>query len=142
MWIWCHLERKTNKKVPVLLERYLAERGMPVPWGLSFWARWSQLSPIERLFAGVPWMLTVLGARREAGQTPAEQIAAIVNQVPQADRDGKELLQEYQLAIFSPHPYDLQRAHAAYRHLWKIVLASRIKELMLAVFSLPGLGSR
>lgn len=142
MWIWRHLERKTNKKVPVLLERYLAERGMPVPWGLSFWARWSQLSPIERLFTGVPWMLTVLGARREAGQTPAEQIAAIVNQVPQADRDGKELLQEYQLAIFSPHPYDLQRAHAAYRHLWKIVLASRIKGLMLAVFSLPGLGSR
>lgn len=138
IWLWRRLERRTHRRVPVLLEGYLTQRGWPVPKGVSFWAHWAQLSPIERLFAGVPWMLAVLGARRDTGQTPAEQIALIAQRAPQSAEDGKILLREYQLAVFSPYPYQWRQAVGAYWRLWRRVIVARLEQQRQSLLRWPG----
>lgn len=122
---------------PVHLEFFFSRRGWAVPAWLVMWSRWSRLSPIERQFVNVTWMLRVLGQTSQPGMTPAEHVALLVETRPEMAEKSAELLQEVHTELYSPRRGDLGRARRAIWSLWGAVLRARLEFLQE-----PGAGGR
>jgi len=105
--------RKQGLPLPGWLEKTLDEHGLPTPQWLRIWSRRSLRTPMESLFATVGWMLKVWGQKIEPVMTPAEQVAALVNVVPGIQEPAVVLLEEYQRAMYSQYPANIDRARDA-----------------------------
>ncbi len=99
--------------LPNWLEKVFDERGLRTPGWLRMWARRALRTPMENLFANVSFMLRVWGQRVDPANTPAEQVAILVNIVPGVEDQALALLEEYQRAMYSPYPANLFRAKQA-----------------------------
>lgn len=115
--------------VPVLTVSILGRYGLKIPTWLDRWAWRSMLSQIEWQFLQMGWMLKMLGGRPRLGQTPTERVSELVNLLPIAYAPANAFLDEYQKAVYSPYPADLERAKEANRKLWQAVLSTRLKRL-------------
>jgi len=129
-------QRDPHKALPVLIDRIFRRRGWQTPALLRLWAGYARLLPIERAFVAVEWATRLMGGPIKEGLTPAEQFAALSSVLPQGASHGERLLDEYQKAIYSPHPADLQIARQASRDLLNLAVRSRLK--MLGEFILSG----
>ncbi len=121
-----------RKPFPHMLEETIRKRGMEVPGILSFWSRQLRLSPMERMFERVSWMLWLLGHDVVNGETPAEQMAELVRLAPEAAKPAGVLLDEYQRAEYSQHLYDRTLAREAYVNVWRLVISSLSRRLLKA----------
>jgi transglutaminase-like putative cysteine protease len=131
LYLWLRWHPEWIKiPLPLMLEKRMKERGAKTPRLLQSWARMVEGTPIERIFMTIQWMLWVLGKRVVGGLTPAEQMAVLVETVPEADESARTLLEEYQRAIYSKHAYDLDRATVAYRNLLWLVSRSWTKRAL------------
>jgi hypothetical protein len=128
--IFRYRDRWYRKSLPFIIEERFNRYRIAVPWLLWFWARQAELPPVERVFANVAWMLRLLGEPVSAGQTPAEQIRRLLELVPEADEPASDLLDEYQRALYSPHPYDIGRARLAKNRLWRSVSGQWMNNIM------------
>jgi hypothetical protein len=108
--------------VPVMIESTLEKRGWMIPDWLKQWARLSELSPIERMYYRMGWNLPLLGRKSISNQTPSERLQELSIALPEAAVPISEFLLEYQLAEYSPVPYDLARARLASQKIWRITL--------------------
>ncbi len=120
-------KRDPHKAFPVLLERALHRRGWRTPTLLRLWASHVRLLPIERAFVSVEWVTRFMGGPPNLSLTPSEQAAALMQRLPQAEPYASLLLEEYQKAIYSPYPADLEAARQASRDLWKLAVKTRLK---------------
>ncbi|MCJ7624960.1 MAG: transglutaminase-like domain-containing protein [Anaerolineaceae bacterium] len=107
-----------DRRLPVLLENILRKRGLEVPRWIHFWAYRSTLTPIEKSFMEISWMLRLLREEVKPAHTPLEQITFLVKLLPEAKEPAEVLLGEYHLSIYSPYQGDLQSARVANAKLW------------------------
>jgi hypothetical protein len=109
------------RPVPVALVGIMHRGGIRPPYWLRRWALFEQLTPLERIFSGVPFMLRLLGGSSSPSQTPAEQINTLVGLMPSGSEPAAVILEEYQRSIYSPYPPDVQNARQASSILWRQV---------------------
>jgi transglutaminase-like putative cysteine protease len=130
--VWYLLKRKANQiePLPVLIETRLRQRGWSTPRWVRRWAHISQLSPVERVFLTVEWVSALLGKPVEPSATPSEAILALDQLLPDGVEYTGVLLHEYQRAIYSPYPADLEKARTASRQLWKAGLNRWLHRLL------------
>jgi transglutaminase-like putative cysteine protease len=131
---WTRRKTSPDNTLPALLERSLRQRGWSVPQWVVQWSTFSLLTPIERSFYTVTWVNRILGVNPSLSWTPAEQIYALVHVMPKGNDSAGILLQEYQKAIYSPHPANVQAAQNASQTLWKQALQKRGKMILSKVF--------
>lgn len=113
--------RKTQDlPLPSWVEKTLDERGLLIPGWLRLWSRRSLRTPMENLFANVAWMLRVWGQRIDPASTPAEQVAVLVKTIPGVRDHALTLLEEYQRAMYSQYPANMNRAKEAVTKLRSI----------------------
>ncbi|HMD90960.1 MAG TPA: transglutaminase domain-containing protein, partial [Anaerolineaceae bacterium] len=128
---WLRKNTKNHKKsIPTIIEDHLEKRGWFVPAWLKKWAWLAEIAPIERIFISVGWMLKLLGEEVLPASTPAEQIEALVNALPGSVETASILLDEYERAIYSPFPFNLNRARHANERLWQMTAVAWVKHLM------------
>lgn len=118
--------RNPEKALPVVISRSLRKRGVKLPVWLDDWAVFIRLSPIERSFLQVNWMLRFLGDPAPAGATPAEQSTQLADNLPEGIDSIRSLLDEYQKDVYSPYPGDADTAEIAARSLWILARRARI----------------
>jgi transglutaminase-like putative cysteine protease len=116
--------------LPIKLERSFKKIGIDTPRIIWYWARQMELHPIERMFNQVTWMLKLLGYAVEAGTTPQEQVETLISHIPDAQEPGSILLTQFQLAVYSPHPFDLAHARQANLRLWRLVTVKSTKRVV------------
>ncbi len=112
--------RSQDLPLPSFLEKTLDEYGFRTPAWLRMWSRRALRTPMENLFSAVALMLRVWGQPVEPAQTPAEQVALLVNVVPGIQNQALILLDEYQRAMYSQYPANLSRARQAVAELRNI----------------------
>jgi transglutaminase-like putative cysteine protease len=117
-----------DHRLPVLMEKILHRRGWSVPSWLQYLSYRSTLSPLERNFSEIPWMLRLLGQRVSPAQTPGEQILVLKKVLPVSRDPANKLLEEYQLTIYSPHQGDINQARTAHAQLWWLVGLAWLKK--------------
>ncbi|MEN4011942.1 MAG: transglutaminase domain-containing protein [Bellilinea sp.] len=118
---------KPQQSLPVFIERALRSRGWRIPRWLIQWSLFNQLSPIERSYYSIGWMNRIMGVQIQPAWTPAEHIQALVRVVPECEYPANQLLEEYQKAVYSPHPPDNPLAREASSQLWRQTLRKRGK---------------
>lgn len=119
--------RNPNRAIPVMIEKTLRKRGLKVPGWLRGWSSFTRLSPIERIFIQVSWMLKLVREPTRAGSTPSEQITRLVAALPAGASQGRTVLDEYQKAAYSPYPSDYAAARDAVKVLWKFAVLNRLR---------------
>jgi len=101
----------------------LRRRGA-VPRWLDQWARYTELSSIERIFAGTGLMVRFLGGKSRLDRTPTEQIETLVGLMPESAQPARVVLEEYQRSVYSPYPVNVEQARQASNQLWKQALVT------------------
>jgi transglutaminase-like putative cysteine protease len=109
------LDKPIRHKTPliVFVEDSVRARGWRVPRWLQEWARLARRSPMEKLFARVGELLKAWGKPPALSLTPAEQVGALTELVPDVGEQARILLEEYQNATYSPHQVNYARAKQA-----------------------------
>lgn len=116
--------------LPVSLEKNLEDRGLVIPGWLNQWARHSELTPMEKLFARINWLLFLMGVKVDPGATPSERIGNLVRCVPENQEPAEVFLREYQREEYSPERGDYDKASKSNRELIKL----SVKDLFSRIF--------
>lgn len=114
--------------MPVLITASMEKRNLTPPAWLKNWARQIELSPMERMYSRVSWMLRLFGKKAQIGQTPAERIAVLVEVEPRTSEPARAFLREFQLEEYSTRHGSLDTAQKANQRLWKEVLTGAIRQ--------------
>jgi hypothetical protein len=122
--------RTFDLPLPSWFEKALDERGFRTPEWLRNWSRRALRTPMEVLFSSISFMLRVWGQKVDPAQTPAEQVALLVNVVPSVKEQALVLLDEYQRAMYSQYPANLLRARDAVSELRSIGYRNWIMRLV------------
>ena len=121
--------------LPVLVTSKLEKRGVNPPRWLKNWAVHMELSPMERLFSRMNWMLFLLGRKAVPSQTPAERVADLISAAPNTQEPAQTFLDEYQRDEYSPNRGDIKMAAIAHRRLWREVTVGAVRRLISAFSS-------
>jgi transglutaminase-like putative cysteine protease len=121
-----------NRSFPTFLVDSLERRGINSPKWLRAWARRSTLSQIERIYLTIPDALFWLGTKVKTGQTPAELAASLTERVPAGSEAVAVILREYQRAVYSPHPIEVQAAVQARKQIWGKVVRTLLRRFFVA----------
>ncbi len=113
----------------IISNDFFSSRGVEVPKAIYNWARYTELTPMERIFRRVDWMLWLLAVRPAPGMTPSEKMDLLVRRVPLARSEASVLLEEYHIEVFSRRYPDLTRAKMAHSLLWNQVIKTAWKQL-------------
>jgi hypothetical protein len=119
-----------NDRLPVYLANQYERRGNTPPRWLDRWARWTRLSPIERVFQAVNLSLFWLGHPQPAYITSQERAEALIKYLPSAQDQTLLLLQEYQTAIYTPRAGNISTARKAASAILFKTLKFWIKETL------------
>lgn len=131
LWIVLSLELQREKAtIPIAVEKFLQQRGLPAPAWLQTLAHYGRLKPVERYFASVGWMIKVMNRPVNPGATPYEQVMLLSGLLPGSELPARQLLDEYHQAVYSPHPVDEKSARQAALSLWQKVLLNRARRLV------------
>ena len=115
-----------GERLPVyLVERYGKSGSEPPHW-LSNWAIWSNLPPIERDFHIINLSLRWLGKPQPLHTTPSERAQLLAKMLPAAKDAIRDLMREYQTALFTPRAANLSAAQRASRTILYVTLRTRI----------------
>ena len=115
--------------LPVLVTRNLENRGISPPKWLRDWSNHIRLSPMEKLFSQINWMLILLGHRPQPSQTPSERIDTLISAAPDAKTNAETFLAEYHKEEFSKQHGNYPLARIANRRLWREVAVSKLRRL-------------
>lgn len=113
-----------NDPFPVIIEKRLQERGLSSPTWVSQWARFSKLTPMEKLFSRINLALMVLRKKIDPGATPSERMDRLVEAVPDTREPAAAMLKEYHAEEYSPQKGDYEQARIAQRTILRRTFAS------------------
>ena len=128
--------RRTNRlrfltiPLPVLISSSLENRGISPPKWLRNWSNHIRLTPMEKLFSRINWMLILLGRRPQPSQTPAERVDTLVSAAPDARNDAYTFLAEYHKEEYSEKHGNYSLAKITSRRLWRGVALSMLRRVM------------
>ncbi len=114
-------------RLPVYLVDRYEKRGSAPPRWLSRWARWTILSPIERMFQSINLSLFWLGQRPPAHVTSQERARLLIECLPEAKDQALSLMREYHNAIYTPRDGDLAIARKSAAFILLKAWQTRIK---------------
>jgi transglutaminase-like putative cysteine protease len=120
--VWLQRQGKINifsDPLPVMIEHNMQRRGLHIPNWLSQWARLAELTPIERMYTRLSWALPLFGQKADPSNTPSERFAQLASTIPAAESSLQEFLGEYQRAVYSPQPVDVEKASKANGIFWQ-----------------------
>ena len=115
--------------LPILVSSNMEKRGINPPAWLKNWSHHLKLTPMQRMFARVNWMLFLMGRKSEPAQTPAERITELIQAEPRVKNPANDFLEEYQNEEYSPRRADYYKARDAHRLMWRIVTAGALRRL-------------
>lgn len=98
-WNWSRLQE--GVRIPALIISGLNKFDLPVPQQVTRWARYSELSAIEKAYSEIGASLTRLGQAPKAGDTPQERSDSLARLLPELEADIKTLSQDYQFRLYS-----------------------------------------
>jgi len=98
---------------PVLLERGIRKIGINPPSFIIRWSQQSMLSKIERAYQELNHALIRLKIPIKVSDTPAERAKSLSNSLPEAKNSVEQLINEYELAVYSLYPANPQAAKKA-----------------------------
>jgi len=122
-------KRNPQLKLPVIVEKTLRKRGWKVPVWVVQWSNFVDLTPMEKVFVQISWILRFLRSDMLSSSTPAEQIQQLIRILPESQEPAFDLLAEYQNDAYSPRPGDIQAAKGSVRALWKIAVRYQVRVL-------------
>jgi hypothetical protein len=102
-----------NDHLPVYLAKQYERHGNVPPNWLNRWARWTNLSPIERAFHAINLSLFWLGHPQPAHITSRERAEVLIKHLPSAQGQTLSLLQEYHAATYTPRAGNISVARKA-----------------------------
>lgn len=131
-FVWYAFKRRANaiEPLPVLLESGMRTRGWHTPRWIQRWAHLARLDAMERAFLTVEWVMALLRKPLAPAATPSEAVAALSRALPAAAAPADALLTEYQRALYSPYPADLDKARQASSQVWREWLRYSFSRLM------------
>ncbi len=101
------------ERLPVYLAGRYAKNGNQPPRWLTRWARWANLTSIERSFEAVNWSLRTLGHPQAMHVTPAERAARLRDLLPTVSSFIDILAEEHQTNLFTSRYGNSARARRA-----------------------------
>lgn len=110
---WLRVGRVVRTPLPVYLENSILWLGFRPPVWLREWAFLSTRPPIARAFMEVNHALARLEVAPPASATPTERVRVLAKLLPKSAAIAGFLLDEYQLAWYSPRQADVERARYA-----------------------------
>ncbi len=116
--------------LPVLVSNRLENRGITPPKWLRDWSNHIRLTPMEKLFSRVNWMLILIGRRPQPSHTPAERVNSLVSVAPEAKKTAYTFLDEYQKEEYSDQHGDYILAKNANQRLWIELAVSTIRRIL------------
>jgi len=127
---WRMRDRIPTERIPLRLEAAFVRVGIKPPAILRQWAYRSSLSPLSRAYLEINAALKRLGKKPHPIDTPAERVSTLGLELPPAREPAERLLQEYQLATFSPNPGDEAAGIAAGAMVRKLSIQKRFQRLL------------
>ena len=122
-----NIKNSRKRTLPGFIETLILGRGWEVPEFIKFLSFRASLSPIEKYFSEVNWMLSLLKQPEDVSRTPAEQIQCLKEVLNEKDkRFAETLLVEYEKFVYSQYEVDIRKASEAHRQLWRIVLKTKL----------------
>jgi transglutaminase-like putative cysteine protease len=115
--------------LPVLVTNNLENRGITPPKWLRDWSNHIRLTPMEKLFTRINWMLILIGRRPQPSHTPAERVNTLVSVAPDVKKTAYTFLTEYQKEEYSNKHGDYIIAKNANRRLWRELAISTLRRL-------------
>jgi transglutaminase-like putative cysteine protease len=117
-------------RVPFRLQTAFERNGGQAPAWVLNWARWNQLTPIERAYETINRSLRLLGETPALHDTPAKRLILLTKRLPEASRPIKTLTAQHQASLFSPQPGLLRLAQRASLAIWGYTLRTLLKEFI------------
>lgn len=115
--------------LPVLVTHNLENRGISPPKWLRNWSNHIKLSPMEKLFSRINWMLILIGRRPQPNQTAAERMDTLIEGTPEAKEPAYTFLAEYHEDEYSNRQGNYDVAKDANRRLWREVALGTIRRI-------------
>ncbi len=116
--------------LPVILARWLTERGKAVPDWLNRWSYLSQMSAAERAYRRLCRSIQLLGLPLDPAHTPAERAQTLANMIPQAYQPALEVVSEYHLDKFSNHYINEAIAKSAGLKVLGLAWKARLRRIL------------
>lgn len=110
---------------PIILEQAFLRAGIRPPKTIQLWARRARLPPLSKAYLEINHALGRVGRPPTINATPAERAALLGQELPPTLDPAQQLVQEYQVEIFSEQSANLIVAQAA---------AAQIKQLSLVAY--------
>jgi transglutaminase-like putative cysteine protease len=130
IFFWLAFFQIQIRPVPVMLVATMERWRIKVPAWLTYWVWRVERTPIEKLYIKLAGLLRFMGEKAVEGQTPSERINLLVKNEPSLQMPGGIFLDEYQLAIYSPHPSNYGRARGAYVRLRNMIISIWFRKLL------------
>jgi transglutaminase-like putative cysteine protease len=111
-----------GKPIPVYLETKLNETGIASPSWIEKWAHYVQLSPIEKDFIQLDWMLFLLGHKYNPAETSRQKLNKLIKMVQGSTIYLNQFLYEYEREMFGPYHADPVVARKLLKVIWKKTL--------------------
>ena len=89
--------------VPIWMEKSMLRMGFRPPKRLTEWSQQASLPAIPRAYLEISRALTRLGQAASPSATPNERASALIADLPVVTQPTNQLVQRYQMHIFSTH---------------------------------------
>jgi hypothetical protein len=115
--------------LPVFVEVNMSRIGIQPPLMLRRWARWANLSSLERSYQEINRALARLSGRPIQAATPTERAAFLAHQLPESADAVQVLLEEYQAAIYGAQVPNVKLARSLARQIKVQSYTARFRRL-------------
>jgi transglutaminase-like putative cysteine protease len=116
-------------RLPMKLESGFIRMGIKPPRFIRSWAHYAGLSLLGRSYIEIDRALIRLGYPAALNDTPAERAGKLTITLPPAKEPTQRLLNEYQTAIYSPHPANPEIARQAGFEIRKLSLIAKFRRV-------------
>ncbi|MBI3162123.1 MAG: transglutaminase domain-containing protein [Chloroflexi bacterium] len=111
----------SNTRAAIAIRSAIESGAWPSPAWLQHWARWLELTSIERAFHSVNTALTWMDKTPNLHATPAERAAMLTELIPAIAPSVNILLREHHADLFTPNAGDSSLARREARKiLWRV----------------------
>jgi transglutaminase-like putative cysteine protease len=123
-------QRRTNKTLtlPERLDEWIRSSGKKPPRWIRKWANATQTHTIEKHFRIIKSGLKRLRITVQSSETPQEQGRKLIGIIPESTKPIKNLLREYEKAIYGGHKPNLKLSGKSSRQIRRMILKEQLRQ--------------
>ncbi len=130
LWRKYRFRKLTFPPLAIAVENNLMQHGFSAPGWIHERARLARLSPLERAFNAVPKALRLLRRPANSSLTPAEQVARLIETLPESQTPALALLAELHRGMYSPLPANLEQARKSSRQILHLAWRTWLRKVI------------